>query len=61
MKEEGKENQVNADEVVHGLVVLAQLSRKHGYQIKWAIEFPDAISGTVEVSLRGLWLIMLRV
>ena len=50
VKEEGKENQVNADEVGHGLVVLAQLSRKHGYQIKWAIEFPDAISGTVEVS-----------
>ncbi|KAL1732052.1 hypothetical protein EV714DRAFT_248249 [Schizophyllum commune] len=51
VKEEGKENQVNADEVVHGLVVLAQLSRKHGYQIKWAIEFPDAISGTVEATV----------
>ncbi|KAL1748906.1 hypothetical protein HDZ31DRAFT_28518 [Schizophyllum fasciatum] len=44
-------NGVNTEEVVHGLVVLAQLSRRHGYQIKWAMEFPDAISGTVEATV----------
>lgn len=42
---------IDTEEVVHGLVVLAQLSRKHGYQIKWAMEFPDAISGTTEATV----------
>ncbi|KAL9125207.1 MAG: hypothetical protein Q9217_005555 [Psora testacea] len=30
------------------LVVLAQLAPRHGYQVKWSLDFPDAPSGTIE-------------
>lgn len=33
---------------IHGLVVLAQLAPQYGYQVKWALEFPGATSGTIE-------------
>ncbi|KAI0782115.1 aspartyl-tRNA synthetase, cytoplasmic [Abortiporus biennis] len=33
------------------LVVLAQLSAKHGFQIKWALEFPGAPLGAIEYIL----------
>lgn len=33
------------------LVVLAQLSPVHGFQIKWALEFPDAPLGAIEFIL----------
>jgi ergosteryl-3beta-O-L-aspartate synthase len=33
---------------VHGLVVMAQLAPRHGWQVKWALHFPDAPNGTVE-------------
>ncbi|EGX49774.1 hypothetical protein AOL_s00076g658 [Orbilia oligospora ATCC 24927] len=36
------------DENVHALLVLAQLSHEHGYQVKYALEFPGAPSGTSE-------------
>lgn len=32
------------------MVVLAQLSASHGFQIKWALEFPGAPLGAIEVS-----------
>ncbi|KAH7103954.1 aspartyl-tRNA synthetase [Auriculariales sp. MPI-PUGE-AT-0066] len=33
---------------VCALVVLAQLAPRHGYQIKWALDFPEAPGGTIE-------------
>ena len=33
---------------IHALVVLAQLAPRHGYQVKWALEFPGAVSGAIE-------------
>ena len=32
-----------------GLVILAQLAPKNGYQVKFALEFPDAPNGTIEL------------
>ncbi|KAM9883523.1 Aspartate-tRNA ligase, cytoplasmic 1 [Verticillium dahliae] len=34
---------------VHGLVVLAQLAPRHGWQVKWALDFPGAPNGTIDV------------
>ncbi|CCF32211.1 aspartyl-tRNA synthetase [Colletotrichum higginsianum] len=31
------------------MVVLAQLAPRHGWQVKWALDFPDAPNGTIEV------------
>ncbi|KAJ0162751.1 Aspartate--tRNA ligase, cytoplasmic [Colletotrichum tanaceti] len=31
------------------MVVLARLAPRHGWQIKWALDFPDAPNGTIEV------------
>ncbi|KZF23951.1 aspartyl-tRNA synthetase [Xylona heveae TC161] len=40
---------------VCALVVLAQLSPEHGYQIKYALDFPGSPSGTIEyITLRAL-------
>jgi ergosteryl-3beta-O-L-aspartate synthase len=33
---------------IHSLVVLAQLSSEHGYQVKYSLDFPGAPSGTIE-------------
>lgn len=33
------------------MVVLAQLSPEHGYQVKWAMSFPDAPSGAIELTI----------
>ncbi len=33
------------------MVVLAQLAPKHGFQIKWALEFPGAPLGAIEYIL----------
>jgi aspartyl-tRNA synthetase len=33
---------------IAGLVVLAQLAPEHGYQIKYALDFPGATSGSIE-------------
>ncbi|PWN52366.1 aspartyl-tRNA synthetase [Violaceomyces palustris] len=38
----------DADDKVCALVVLTQLSPEHGYQIKWALDFPGAPSGSIE-------------
>lgn len=37
------------DQTICCLVVLAQLSVAKGFQIKWALEFPDAPLGSIEV------------
>jgi len=34
---------------VHGLVVMAQLAPRHGWQVKWALNFPESPNGTIEV------------
>lgn len=36
---------------VVALVVLATLSAEHGFQVKWALDFPGAPSGTIEYSV----------
>ena len=33
---------------LHALVVLAQLSSEHGYQVKYSLDFPGAPNGTIE-------------
>lgn len=33
------------------MVVLAQLAPKYGWQIKWALDFPEATNGAIEVTL----------
>lgn len=37
------------DGKVQSLVVLAKLSPKHGWQVKWALDFPGAVNGAIEV------------
>ncbi|KAI1853284.1 hypothetical protein JX265_000217 [Neoarthrinium moseri] len=37
------------DGKVHALVVLAQLAPRHGWQVKWAMDFPGSPNGTIEV------------
>lgn len=37
------------DGKVQALVVLAKLSPKHGWQVKWALDFPGAVNGAIEV------------
>lgn len=39
------------DNKVLALVVLAQLSPKHGWQVKWAMDFPNSPNGTIEVTV----------
>ncbi|OIW28806.1 aspartyl-tRNA synthetase [Coniochaeta ligniaria NRRL 30616] len=36
-------------EQVCAMVVLARLAPRHGWQVKWALDFPDSPSGTIEV------------
>ncbi|UKZ73565.1 hypothetical protein TrVFT333_001212 [Trichoderma virens FT-333] len=37
------------DGKVHAMVVLAKLSPRHGWQVKWALDFPGAVNGAIEV------------
>ncbi|PHH77211.1 hypothetical protein CDD83_4156 [Cordyceps sp. RAO-2017] len=37
------------DGKVLALVVLAKLSTKHGWQVKWALDFPGSVNGAIEV------------
>jgi aspartyl-tRNA synthetase len=39
------------DKKIQCLVVLAQLSPANGFQIKWALDFPGAISGAIEYTI----------
>ena len=34
---------------VQAMVVLAQLSPEHGWQVKWALDFPNSVNGSIEV------------
>jgi elongation factor P--beta-lysine ligase len=34
---------------VQAMVVLAQLSPEHGWQVKWALDFPGSVNGSIEV------------
>lgn len=37
------------DGKVLALVVLAKLSPRHGWQVKWALDFPGSVNGAIEV------------
>ncbi|KAM0484506.1 hypothetical protein ACHAPX_001932 [Trichoderma viride] len=37
------------DGKVHAMVVLAQLAPRHGWQVKWALDFPGALNGAIEI------------
>ncbi|KAK3724880.1 aspartate--tRNA ligase dps1 [Vermiconidia calcicola] len=37
-----------ADGTIHGLVIMAQLSPDHGWQVKFSLDFPGAPSGGIE-------------
>lgn len=37
------------DGKVMAMVVLAKLSPRHGWQVKWALDFPGAVNGAIEV------------
>ncbi|KAG5961519.1 hypothetical protein E4U58_004243 [Claviceps cyperi] len=37
------------DGKVLAMVVLAKLSPKHGWQVKWALDFPQSVNGAIEV------------
>ena len=37
------------DGKVIAMVVLAKLSPKHGWQVKWALDFPGSVNGAIEV------------
>lgn len=39
------------DDQIFSLVVLAQLSPAHGHQVKWALDFPGAPSGVIDVTV----------
>jgi len=41
----------DSDKKVCALVVLAQLAPVHGVQVKWAISFPNAPNGTIEMTI----------
>lgn len=37
------------DDTVHALVVMARLAPRYGWQVKWAMDFPGAPNGVIEV------------
>ncbi|KOS21476.1 Aspartate--tRNA ligase [Escovopsis weberi] len=37
------------DGQIMALVVLAKLAPRHGWQVKWALDFPGAVNGSIEV------------
>ncbi|KAH6686640.1 aspartyl-tRNA synthetase [Plectosphaerella plurivora] len=39
------------DGVVHAMVVLHQLAPRHGWQVKWALDFPGSPNGAIEVTV----------
>lgn len=40
------------DGKIHSLVVLAQVAVNHGVQVKWALDFPEAANGTIEMTVQ---------
>jgi aspartyl-tRNA synthetase len=39
------------DGVIHAMVVLHQLAPRHGWQVKWALDFPGSPNGAIEVTV----------
>ncbi|KAJ9614243.1 aspartate--tRNA ligase dps1 [Cladophialophora chaetospira] len=42
----------DSDGKIHALVVLAQLSLRYGVQVKWALDFPGAPNGAIELTVQ---------
>jgi hypothetical protein len=45
-------NTADSQSTIHTLVVLAQLSPEHGYQVKWALDFPSSPNGAIEQTVQ---------
>jgi hypothetical protein len=39
--------------IIHTMVVLARLSPQHGYQVKWALDFPNSPNGAIEATVQN--------
>lgn len=42
----------DSNQNLHALVVLAKLGPRHGQQVKWALDFPDACNGAIELAVQ---------
>lgn len=40
------------DGKIHSMVVLAQIAISHGVQVKWALDFPGAMNGSIELTVQ---------
>lgn len=40
---------IDKEGTIHALVVMAQLSPEHGWQVKYSLDFPNAPNGTIEL------------
>ena len=45
-------NTQDSQSTIHTLVVLARLSPEHGYQVKWALDFPSSPNGAIESTVQ---------
>jgi ergosteryl-3beta-O-L-aspartate synthase len=42
----------DSDNKIHALIVLAQLAPQYGVQVKWALDFPGATNGVIELAVQ---------
>jgi aspartyl-tRNA synthetase len=42
----------DSQSTIHTLVVLARLAPVHGYQVKWALDFPNSPNGAIEATVQ---------